>query len=90
MKTIKLNAKPNPTMEDTFPNVGTVTDQTTNEAHENNYFRDHSEEQIREKYIKFTVFMDSLNSTLELTPSATVDIFVTRINDLMQRSHNIK
>lgn len=87
-KTIRMT--PQQQLEEKFPNVGEVVEETTRRMEENNHFINHTEEQLREKYIKFTVLMDFINQVLELEPSNTVDVFAQRVNNLISASRTIR
>jgi len=51
-------------------------------VHENNHFKNHADTDIRKKYMEFTVFMTSLNNTLELDRTAGIEQLAQRIHDL--------
>jgi len=51
--------------------------------HENNYFKNHEEMDIRKRYMKFSVFMEQVNESLSLDRNATVEQFAARVNDLV-------
>lgn len=57
------------------------------EVQENNHFKYHEPQEVRKKYMEFTVFMTALNQTLELNKDATVEQFAARIHDLVMRAN---
>lgn len=81
-KTIKLprNSKP---LEEQYPNEGTITEIRAEDVHENNYFKGRDIEEMRKKYVKFSILMEAVNETIELPNSATVEQFANRIRDLI-------
>lgn len=72
-----------------FPNPGIVTEQHEVKVHENNYFKNHQAEDIRKRYMQFSVFMEQLNNTLGLDRSATVEQFASRVHDLVMAAAKV-
>jgi len=66
-----------------YPNPGMVHEQKVLDVHENNHFKNHSPDDLRKRYLQFTVFMEQLNFILELKRDATVEQFATRVHDLV-------
>lgn len=85
-----VNMTPQEALEKKFPNPGELVDQEVRRMEENNFFINHTEDQIREKYIKFTVLMDYINQTLELGTASTVEEFAMRVNNLISASRTIR
>jgi len=67
-----------------FPNEGIIQDGSVSEVHENNYFKDMPLEEVRNRYVKFSVFMTEVNQALDLeNHTATIDQMAHRIRDLV-------
>lgn len=71
------------TLADQYPNDGVVENIQTSEIHPNNYFIKYEAEENRKRYLKFSIFMEELNNTLDLQRGATVEQFAGRIADLV-------
>lgn len=70
------------TLEERFPNNGAFKPGETR-ANPDNHFSGREIEEVRSKYIKFSVFMESLNETLELGRHSNIEEFALRIRDLV-------
>lgn len=70
-----------------YPNEAKFVNGEKRTVNEDNHFKGHDVEVIRKKYLKFTVFMESLNDVLELDRFATVDQFAKRIVDLVHAAN---
>jgi len=66
-----------------FPNQAVIANSKARAMPENNFFINHSVEDIRKKYLQFTVFMEQLNNVLELDRFASVEQFANRIRDIV-------
>jgi len=86
-KVHKLNSRKAETLQEQYPNEGKTEEVKKAEIQENNHFRDHSVEEIRKKYLQFTVYMEALNAVLELPIDATLGQFSTRIHDLVMATN---
>lgn len=75
------------TLEEKFPNEAKFQNGQKRTINEDNHFREHSLDDIRRRYLKFTVFMEALNQVLELDRSASVDHFAKRIVDLVHAAN---
>lgn len=71
------------TLEEKFPIEGTFTEGEQQQTNPDNYFKNHSLELVRKKYIQQTVYMEALNQVLELNMDATADTFMMRVRDLI-------
>lgn len=58
--------------------------------HESNHFRNLTDEEIRKRYLQFSVFMEQVNNTLGLDRYATVDQFAARVNDLVTAASTVQ
>ncbi|AXH73963.1 MAG: hypothetical protein [Microviridae sp.] len=68
---------------DQYPNEATVEDLRKASVQENNYFKNFDEVDLKRRYLKFSVFMEEVNNTLDLTREATIDQFTRRVHDLV-------
>jgi len=66
-----------------FPNEAKLGNGQIALVHENNYFKDMPLEEVRSRYVKFSVFMTEVNKVLDLeNHTATLDGLALRIRDL--------
>jgi len=86
-KSAKQNQHSNP--DEAFPNEGKQINTNVPEVHENNYFKDMPAEDIRRRYMKFSVMMEGVNESLDLTRSANVDQFALRVRDLVLATQKV-
>lgn len=77
-------------LNDQYPNEGTVNHGTPREMNEDNFFMNHSKESIAKKYMQFTVHMEALNETLELDNNVTLEIFALRVRDLIYAANTVR
>jgi len=75
--------------EEAYPNEGKTIETINTEVHENNYFKDMSVEDIRRRYMKFSVMMEGVNEALDLNRSANVDQFALRVRDLVLATQKV-
>jgi len=86
----KLPSRTQPSNPDeAYPNEGKQINQEIPEVHENNYFKDMPAEDIRRRYMKFSVMMEGVNESLDLTRSANVDQFALRVRDLVLATQKV-
>lgn len=76
-------------IEENYPNPGEVKNIKVPEVHENNYFKDSGADDLRKRYLRFSVFMEELNNTLELNRDASVEQFAQRVHDLVMATQKI-
>jgi len=53
------------------------------DVHENNYFKGFPPDDLKKRYLQFSVFMEQVNNTLDLTREATIDQFSRRVHDIV-------
>jgi len=83
-KVQQLKNKEGATLEEQFPNDAKLSKGKKAEVHENNHFKNHPLEDVKKKYVRFSIFMEILNDALELDPkTATIEQFAHRIRDLV-------
>jgi len=76
--------KTDPSIVEKYPNEATVTSGEKVQVHENNYFKDHTLEDVRHRYVRFSVLMEYLNEILELNAhTANVEQFAHSVRDLV-------
>jgi len=77
-----LKAKPT-TIEEKYPNKGKIINGQEQKLNPDNYFHGMPLDEVRKKYIHFTVFMESLNKVLELPIDTNIETLSRRIYDLV-------
>jgi len=70
-------------VEESFPNKGKIINGKEQPLNPDNYFHGMSLEEVRKKYIHFTVFMEHLNKILELPIETNIETLSRRIYDLV-------
>lgn len=85
--TLRRSKTGNP--KEDFPNPGEIRDQKVVDVQENNYFKNFDPMDIRKRYMQFSVFMESLNNTLGLDRTASVEQFAARIHDLVMAAGKV-
>lgn len=70
-------------IEEKYPNEAKFTGGEQMKVNQDNHFINHDLDEIRKKYIKFTVYMEALNEVLELHRTASVEEFAVRIRDIV-------
>lgn len=88
-KTIKLPKGTTKNLQDQYPNPGQQENVLQATMQENNHFKTFEPEEIRVRYMRFSVFMEALNNNLDLDRSATVEQFARRISDLVQAAATV-
>lgn len=78
-----MKNKEQETIEEKYPNVATFGNGQKKKLNDDNFFKDHDLEVIRQKYIKFTVFMEAINDVLELGRETSVEQFAMRVRDIV-------
>lgn len=78
------------TLDEKYPNEAQVLEGQKLDVQENNYWKNHELEQIKKKYLQFTVFIEAINEVLELDRYATVETFARRIAELIQRENSLR
>lgn len=76
-------------IEENYPNPGEVKNIKVPEVHENNYFKNNDADDLRRRYLRFSVFMEELNNTLDLSRNASVEQFAQRVHDLVMATQKI-
>lgn len=74
---------------DAYPNEGIEEAKVVDQVHENNYFKDFPAEDIRRRYMKFSVMMEGVNESLDLSRQASVDQFALRVRDLVLATQKV-
>jgi len=70
-------------LDEKYPNQGKIVNGKIQPLNPDNYFHGMSLEDVRKKYIHFTVFMEHLNKVLELPIDANIETLSRRIYDLV-------
>lgn len=65
-----------------FPNNGEVRDIREASMPENNFFKNHTDPQIKKTYMRFNALMEFMYETLELPRDATMETFAFRVRDI--------
>jgi len=71
------------TLDERYPNKGKILNGKSQSLNPDNYFHGMSIDEVRKKYIHFTVFMEHLNKVLELPIDANIETLSRRIYDLV-------
>ena len=80
----QLDQQPEPKqIAEQFPNVGQFTEGKKADVHENNFFKDMDIEEVHRRYVRFSVFMESVNEALSLDNHSTIETFAFRVRDLV-------
>lgn len=67
-----------------FPNEGKTVSQNERNLPEDNHFRNHSQDEIRKKYLQWMVISEYMNQILELPVNATFQELGNRAYQLFQ------
>jgi len=70
-------------LKEQYPIEGTFTEGEQQQVNQDNYFRDFELEDIRKRYLKMTVFMETLHEVLELSFDSSGQQFMIRIGELI-------
>lgn len=79
----KSNNQTDQQLLDQYPNEGKIKDIRRAKVQENNYFKNHPEDELRKRYLKFNAFMETMYETLELPRNATMEQFAQRVYDIV-------
>lgn len=83
MEVVHKNKKTK-TLVEQFPNEGKQTSQKERTLHEDNHFQNHSQDEVRKKYLQWMVISEYMNQILELPHNSTFQELGNRAYQLFQ------
>lgn len=79
-----VHKKPTQTLVEKFPNEGKQTSRKERNLPEDNHFRNHSQDEVRKKYLQWMVISEYMNQILDLPSNSTFQELGNRAYQLFQ------